>query len=215
MFSGKVRIEGGAAIKLEGNHFKPPQLVSAGPAGSWRSFQHEFETGPGDFWLGDLSLHAEGGGSAWISDLSLREVAGGPELLWEADVNRSTRGFYNPLDCFTVDELVASAERHRIYLQLCLLTRDLYKSALKEPASPQYEAAIQDARKFLRYAVARWGYSTSIAAWEYWNEMDPGLPTDRFYTALGDWLDQIDPYHHLRTTSTLGSLGQGLSPSEA
>ena len=204
VLSGKVRIEAGAAVQLEGNHFKPPQSIGAGPAGSWRSFQHEFETGLGDFWLGDLSLRAEGGGSTLISDLSLKEVAGGPELLWEADINRSIRGFYNPLDCFVLDELVASAERHRIYLQLCLLTRDLYMSALKDPASPQYERAIQDARKFLRYAVARWGYSTSIAAWEYWNEMDPGLPTDRFYTALGDRLDQIDPYHHLRTTSTWG-----------
>ncbi len=77
-------------------------------------------------------------------------------------------------------------------------------SALKDPASPQYERAIQDARKFFRYAVARWGYSTSVAAWEYWNEMDPGLPADRFYTALGDWLDRTDPYHHSRTTSTWG-----------
>ena len=204
VLSGKVRTEAGAAIKLEGNHFKPPQPIRAGPTGSWGSFQHEFETGLGDFWLGDLSLRAEGGGSAWISDLSLKEVAGGPELLWEADINRSIRGFYNPLDCFVLDELVASAERHRIYLQLCLLTRDLYMSALKDPASPQYERAVQSARMFLRYAMARWGYSTGIAAWEYWNEIDPGLPTDRFYTALGDWLDQIDPYHHLRTTSAWG-----------
>lgn len=204
LFSGKVRIEGGAAIKIEGKHLRPPQPIGAGPAGSWRIFQCEFETGPGDFWLEDLGLRAEGGGSAWITDLSLRKAAGGPELLWEADVNRPIRGFYNPLDCFVIDELVASAERHRIYLQFCLLTRDLYMSALKDPASPQYERAIQDARKFFRYAVARWGYSTSVAAWEYWNEMDPGLPAERFYTALGDWLDRTDPYHHLRTTSTWG-----------
>lgn len=114
--------------------------------------------------MGDLGLRTEGGGSAWGGEFSLREAAGGPELLWEADMNRSIRGFYNPLDCLVVDELVASAEKHRIYLQLCLLTRDLYMSALKDPASPQYERAIQDARKFFRYAVARWGYSTSAAA---------------------------------------------------
>jgi len=203
-FCGKARTEGEAAIKLEGNHFKPPLSIDAGPEGSWRGFRCEFETAPGDFWLGDLGMRAEGGGSAWITDLSLREVAGGPELLWEADMNRPIQGFYNTLDCFVVDELVASAEKHGIYLQLCLLTRDLYMGALKDPASPQYERAIQDARKLFRYAVARWGYSTSIAAWEYWNEMDPGLPAGRFYTALGDWLDRIDPYHHLRTTSTWG-----------
>jgi len=36
------------------------------------------------------------------------------------------------------------------------------------------------------------GYSTSVAAWEYWNEMNPGLPTDRFYSALGKYLAQAD-----------------------
>ena len=66
------------------------------------------------------------------------------------------------------------------------------------------ERAIRDARKVLRYAVARWGYSTAVAAWEYWNEMDPGLPTDKFYTALGEYLAREDPYGHLRTTSTWG-----------
>jgi len=54
----------------------------------------------------------------------------------------------------------------------------------------------------MRYAVARWGYSTSVAAWEYFNEIDPGLPTDRFYNELGDYLERTDIYHHLRTTST-------------
>jgi hypothetical protein len=201
--SGKARIDGKASLQLQGGLFKA-QMIDAGPAGSWGNFRCEFETGLADNWLGDLRLVASGEGSVWIDDLSLREAAGGPELLWEADVNRPVRGFYNQVDCFVVDELIASAEKHGIYLQLCLLTRDLYMSALKDPASPAYERAIQDARKFFRYAVARWGYSTSVAAWEYWNEMDPGLPTDRFYTALGDWLEQIDPYRHLRTTSTWG-----------
>jgi hypothetical protein len=103
-----------------------------------------------------------------------------------------------------LDEIVASAERHELYLQLCLLTRDLYMNALKDTASAEYEAAIADAKKLFRYAVARWGSSTSVAAWEYWNEMNPGLPTDRFYTELGEYLEQIDPWRHLRTTSAWG-----------
>ena len=204
VISGKLRTEGGAALKLEGSRLKAAPAFASGPEGGWRSFQWEFDTGPGDFWLGELGLRAEGAGTAWVSDLSLRERTGGPELLWEAEVNRPIRGFYNPLDCFLVDEILAAAEQRGIYVQLCLLTRDLYMSALKDPASAAYDRAIQDARKFFRYAVARWGYSTSVAAWEYWNEMDPGLPTERFYSALGDYLEQADVYHHLRTTSTWG-----------
>jgi hypothetical protein len=129
---------------------------------------------------------------------------GGPELLWEADVNRPLRGFYNPLDCFWLDELLEVAQRRGVYLQLCLLTRDLYMSALKDPASAAYDRAIADAKKTFRYAVARWGAFTSVAAWEYWNEMDPGLPTDRFYTELGEYLEGTDAYQHPRTTSTWG-----------
>jgi hypothetical protein len=139
-----------------------------------------------------------------VSDLSLREAQGGPELLWEAPVNRAIRGYYNPLDSFMLDEVISAAEKNGIYLQLCILTRDLYMNALKSPGSAEYAQAIADAKKFFRYAVARWGYSTSVAAWEYWNEMDPGRPTDAFYTALGEYLEQVDVYRHLRTTSTWG-----------
>ncbi|HWI59637.1 MAG TPA: hypothetical protein VNZ22_20580, partial [Bacillota bacterium] len=107
-------------------------------------------------------------------------------------------------DCFMLDELVTAAQQRGIYLQLCMLTRDVYMSALKDPASSAYAQAIDDAKKFFRYAVGRWGYATSVAAWEYWNEMDPGLPTDRFYSELGSYFEEIDPYRHLRTTSTWG-----------
>jgi hypothetical protein len=57
------------------------------------------------------------------------------------------------------------------------------------------------AKRLARYFVARWGYSTHVASWEYFNEIDPHLPTDRFYTDLGEYLEQTDPYHHLRATS--------------
>lgn len=74
----------------------------------------------------------------------------------------------------------------------------------QDPSSAAYDRAIADARKTLRYAVARWGAFTSVAAWEYWNEMDPRLPTDRFYTELGEFLERTDPWQHLRSTSTWG-----------
>jgi hypothetical protein len=201
-FSGRIRTDNGGAIKME-VHGSDVTLSSTLP-GSWSDFEREFQTGPAEFWLQPLRVRLEGTGSALISDLSLKESAGGPELLWEADVNRPSRGYYNPVDCFMLDEILTAAQGQGIYLQLCLLTRDLYMDALKNPSSADYDRAIEDAKRFFRYAVARWGYSTSVAAWEYWNEMNPGLPTDRFYSALGEYLEQIDPYQHLRTTSTWG-----------
>lgn len=203
LLRGQACLQNGVGLQVDLNGTRTLQ-PAASTSPQWKDFQYEFQTKPDQYWLPAFSFRAEGQGGAWLSDLSLKEMAGGPELLWEADVNRAIRGYYNPVDSFILDELVSAAEQKKIYLQLCLLTRDLYMSALKNPGSAEYGLAIKDARKTFRYAVARWGYSTSVAAWEYWNEMDPGLPTDTFYAALGDFLEQTDPYQHLRTTSTWG-----------
>ncbi len=168
----------------------------------WQQFEREFTTAENDFWLGRMTLEPLGSGTIWLDNLSLKETPDSPELLWEADVNRPVLGVYNQVDCFMLDELVEAAQSNGIYLILCVLTRDLYMKHLSDDSSGEYEMAIQYAKKFMRYAVARWGYSRSVAAWEYFNEIDPGLPTDRFYAEVGDYLEQIDIYHHLLTTST-------------
>jgi hypothetical protein len=110
-------------------------------------------------------------------------------------------GQYNQVDCFMLDKVIEAAEANNIKLQLCLFTRDLYMDSLRRLDAADYARATRAARQFLRYAVGRWGYSTSVAVWEYFNEMDPGLPTERFYNELGQYLEQIDVYRHLRATS--------------
>jgi len=73
---------------------------------------------------------------------------------------------------------------------------------LKDDSSEAYQQAITDAQQLLRYAVARWGYSTSVVTWEYFNENDPGLPIERFHREVGEYLRKVDIYGHLRSTST-------------
>ena len=189
----------GLRINLGRNSWEIP-FDSAGM--KWRQFEREFTTAENDFWLGQFTIGPVGSGTIWLDKLSLKETPDSPELLWEADVNRPVLGVYNQVDCFMLDELLEAAQSNGIYLMLCVLTRDLYMKHLADDESDEYETAIQYAKKFMRYAVARWGYSTSMAAWEYFNEIDPGLPTDRFYTEVGDYLKQIDIYRHLRATST-------------
>ncbi len=172
------------------------------PAEGWVMLDHRFTTDDGERSLGRITLTVQNSATVWLDGLSLTEAAGGPELLWEADVNRPARGVYNQIDCFMLDQVVRSAEQHGIYLMLCLITRDLYMDDLKTADSDAYRTAVRDAQNLLRYAVARWGYSSHVAAWEYFNEIDPGLPTDRFYSELANYLDKVDPYRHLRTTST-------------
>ena len=183
-------------------------LGEAISGGEGRPFQAGFPTAAGQWWLGRLALRQEGQGTVWVRGMSLRESAGGPELLEEADPNRPPLGQPHQLDSFMLDQVVEAAERLGIYLQVVLLHRDAYWSvhpALRHGGKgPDYEAGIRDARQLLRYAVARWGYSTSIAVWEYYNETDPNSPTDRFYAELGGYLEATDIYHHPRATSAWG-----------
>jgi len=65
----------------------------------------------------------------------------------------------------------------------------------------------------LRYLVARWGYSTSVGAWEFFNEIDNAAFTKKDsivipHEVITDWhqemaayLKSIDPYDHIVTTS--------------
>jgi len=200
--TGRFTAEGSAGLHVQLSTDQSEQIFDAPAQGKWKDFKHEFTAGANDFWLGRLALSLSGAGTVWLDKLSLKQIDGGPELLWEADVNRPARGVYNQLDCFMLDKVVEAAEQNGIYLMLCLITRDLYMKSLSDERSPEYQQAIADAQKFMRYAVARWGYSTNVAAWEYFNEIDPGLPTDRFYFEVGKYLENIDIYHHLRTTST-------------
>jgi len=200
--TGRFMAEGPTALRVSvgRNDWELP-CETAGH-NEWKEFGWEFVTGQNEFWLGRTTLSLIGSGTIWLDDVSLKEAPAGPELLWEADVNRPIRGFYNQLDCFMLDEIIDAARKNGIYLMLCLLTRDLYMKQLSDDKSAEYEEAVRDAKKFMRYAVARWGYSTHVAAWEYFNEINPGLPTDRFYAEVGAHLQEIDIYRHLRTTST-------------
>ncbi|MBN1854277.1 MAG: DUF5060 domain-containing protein [Pirellulales bacterium] len=202
VLSGRIKTESQAQVQVTSGRHRLETPIKSDAHGNWLDFHLEFTTGSDEYWLGQTALHLEGRGIAWIDAISLKEAVGSTELLWEADVNREERGFYNPVDCSMLDQVVALAQQHGIYLQLCLITRDLYMGSLKDDQSAEYQRAINDAKNLLRYVIARWGYSTAIVSWEYFNEQDPGLPTNRFYRELGEYLQEIDIYHHLRSTST-------------
>jgi hypothetical protein len=202
--SGAVMTEAGSGLTIEPATGAASARLGSDTPRQWKVFAHTFETGANQRWLGELRLRCSGGGSVWLRDLSLREAGGGPELLGEADPNRLVRGLYHQHDSQVLDQIVEAAAQHGIYLQLCLLTRDLYRPFLRDPQSPEYRAAVSDAQKFFRHAVARWGYSPQVFAWEYFNENDPNLPSELFHREVGFFLEATDPYRHLRTTSGWG-----------
>lgn len=203
VLTGEARVSEGARMALELNH-SPVLTIAPAPSGEWGRFEYSWRSDPETYWLPPLAFRLEGRKPAWLRGLSLWEAGGGAELLWEAAIPPRIRGFYNPVDSFQLDQILESANAHGIYIQLSLLNRDLYMKDLEDPSSHAYSQAIHDAKNLFRYAVARWGGFRSLGVWEYWNEMNPNLPTGRFYTEVGTYLQRIDIYHHLRSTSAWG-----------
>jgi hypothetical protein len=201
VLTARVKSDGKARLRAEIAESRSEAVGNADA--TWAPLHSEFTTTKNQHWIDHVRLALDVGGKVLIDSLSLKEdFAGAPELLWEADPNRLLPGSYNLLDAAMLDALVTEAERQGVYLQLCVVTRDLYMKQLRNAESPEYEKSITDVKNLMRYCVARWGYSTGVAAWEYFNEIDPGLPTDRFYTDVGAYLAEVDIYRHPRTTST-------------
>lgn len=199
LLSARIRSDNGAKVRVE----LGGKSAVLDADRSWKTVSLRFVTGPNDRWLDRIRLVLGTDGEALIDSVSLREDrADSAELLWEADPKRLMPGTYNLLDAAMLDRLVEAAEREGIYLQLCVITRDLYMKHLKDPQSDAYKRAVEHAKNLMRYCVARWGYSTHVAAWEYFNEIDPGLPTDPFYQQVGEFVAGIDPFARCRTTST-------------
>lgn len=65
-------------------------------------------------------------------------------------------------------------------------------------------------QKRLRYLIARYGAFPNLLAWQFFNEIDNVYrylePQDvaAWHAAMGEWLKDHDPWHHLVTTSLTG-----------
>ena len=88
-----------------------------------------------------------------------------------------------------------------------------YNSANGGPCDvPECFATDETAKAFfkqrLAYIAARYAYSPNVLAWEWWNEVN-FTPIERddlgaWLGEMGAYLETVDPYHHLTTTSYSG-----------
>lgn len=195
----EVRTDGAARVSVA--VFGEALGESVSSPGDWTALERTFVAPQSAWWLEGAALRLEVQGEAFVRGISLTTEGTRWNLLWEADPNRPATGIVSQVDAALLDAVVEAAERSGIYLMLCLLTRDLYMERLRDPESAAYEAAIRDAKRLVRYAVARWGASTHVAVWQYWNELDPGVPAERFYREVGAALSRYDPWRRPRTTS--------------
>jgi hypothetical protein len=142
---------------------------------------------------------------------------------------QSTGKCYNPDGMSRMDKLVQMTDSLGLFIMLTLdwhgelisnaeWKTSSYNIANGGPANSPTEfftseEAQNKYKNKLRYVIARWGYSTSIAAWEFFNEIDNAAFTLRDsiiipHAAITQWHDEMsmylknnDPYNHLVTTS--------------
>ncbi|MGN6396878.1 MAG: DUF5060 domain-containing protein [Mucilaginibacter sp.] len=141
----------------------------------------------------------------------------------------NTTEYFNPGAIQRMDELVKLTDSLHLYFMLTMdwhghlmenggWKNSPYNVANGGPAkTPAEFFTLRSARdrykNKLRYVVARWGYSTSIAAFEFFNEVDnaafnsadsiliPHAAITQWHDEMSRYLKDIDPYHHLVTTS--------------
>lgn len=131
-------------------------------------------------------------------------------------------GRYAQDNAWRLDQIVDIARENGIYLMFCLGTYGEFTEGgyfgegmwISNPynkrnggpcAEPEdfwtNETARSLYKKRLRYLIARWGASTHLFAWEFWNEV-PATPEVAAWTAeMAAYLKQNDPYGHLVSTS--------------
>ncbi len=159
----------------------------------------------------------------------------------DTDRYRDDPGHFNPSAIDRMDRLVESLEAADVYAMLTLESHVALLGAgwdssnynllnggpCAEPGDFFTNAAAKaQFKNRLRYVVARWGYSTHLAAWEFFNEVDnamygqkpnriPDADVTAWHREMGAYLKGLDPYGHLITTSTSHRPVEGLNQIEA
>jgi Cellulase (glycosyl hydrolase family 5)/Domain of unknown function (DUF5060) len=179
--------------------------------GKWGLWADEF-----DRWFTKLAQNGGNFARVWTT-----------EQRWKLEYPDTGLNCYDLASAAYYDEVLASAQRHGIYVMLCftnhrdLLEKDMwgaapwptspYNAAKGGPATRPADfftnpAARAAYKKRLRYAVARYGAYTSLGFWELFNEQEiAGLGGQAPWNAeMSSYIASIDPYHHLITTSSQG-----------
>ena len=116
--------------------------------------------------------------------------------------------YYHPSAVARLDHVMALSEELGIRVMLCMGQGDV----TADHAFFLSEEARARMRNRLRYIVARWGYSPSVAMWEFFNEIDniqfydkenpiPAEDIVAWHTEMAAYLKELDPFDHVVTTS--------------
>jgi len=166
-----------------------------------------------EYMLPSLAKHGGNFYRTWISAWNL-------PIDWHKGFNSNrylaSDKYFNPSAIEKLDRLVTLSDSLGVYMMLTLgqgdyNTRDggFSPNAADFFVNPK---SMQRYKNRLRYIIARWGYSTSIGAWELFNEVDnvqfgnkaKPINADSIVTwhdVMSTYIKETDPYQHLVTTS--------------
>ena len=188
-------------------------------SGACVSWYHNGGTYDYDHWFAGLQGGGENYTRLWMAPWAFGI---------EAETNTLTH--YRMDRAWELDYVLSLAEAKGIYIMLCLdfhgmfeVTPDYWGGNNFWPSNPYNVArggpcANQDAfftnpaastiyQKRMRYLIARYGYSTHLLAWEFFNEIDNVYAylnsnhVAAWHAQMGTWLHAHDPSRHLVTTS--------------
>lgn len=174
---------------------------------------HEKEKYNYEYMLPSLVNHGGNYFRTWICSWNL-------PLDWKSGINSNRYSnsdqYFNPSAVAKMDRLVNLSDSLGIFMMLTLGqgTHDA-KHGRYSTSTPEFfvnENAKAQYKNRLRFIVARWGYSPSIGAWEFFNEIDnvqfrdannpiPAAHIVKWHDEMSAYLKEIDPYQHLVTTS--------------
>ena len=175
-----------------------------------------------DTWMGKLAAHGGNYVRLWLindwNQLGLENRA----QTSEGDENGLGR--YTQQPAWRVDHIVETGERLGVRALMCIDSfnslsaggdgnwgHSPYNVANGGPCQQPADFFVNPEatrlfRQRLRYLVARWGYSTSVLGWEFWNEVDLTTGYDSravaaWHKEMAEYLRSIDPWRHPITTS--------------
>jgi hypothetical protein len=166
-----------------------------------------------EYMLRSLAAHGGNFFRTWISAFNL-------PIDWKKGFNStrytSSTEYFNLSAIKKMDRLMDLTDSLHVFI---MLTLGQGASSIRDggfsPTSADFFVNPKSKERYknrLRYFIARWGYSTSIGAWELFNEVDnvqfgnknKPISADsivQWHDEMSTYIKQTDPYKHLVTTS--------------
>jgi hypothetical protein len=141
-------------------------------------------------------------------------------------------GRFDLANAWRLDYVLTEGEQKGINFVLCLESYNVLRDAdasnywEKSPENSANGGLLRTPKEYwtngeaerafknkLRYLVARYGAFANVLSWEFWNEVDLVRGYDAgvvqaWHQKMSAYLSDLDPYHHLRTTSFSSSAGE-------